>query len=219
MEIEVPLGRQHVLDQPVGRREQDRASRLDQAVAYGAHGVGLAGAGQSESQDIDASLDEAPIGQVVELLSERHRHPTPAPSTHASARHRGRAPGVALNGEVSVSRRRGEGSLGRKVALLWRGNPTPTRGCGQRIGAQLPTCPHRCCMGWSILSLLRCSIRTTSELTTCGSGWLLDLKSGRMIIVLNSLKLRSGLNGAGKSIYTGSGCAQDSYTLVWQLPD
>ena len=72
-----------------------------------------------------------------------------------------------------------------------------------------PSCPHRCCMGWSILSLLRCSIRTTSELTTCGSGWLLDLKSGRMIIVLNSLKLRSGLNGAGKSIYTGSGCAQD----------
>ena len=42
---------------------------------YGTHGVGLAGAGQSESQDIDASLDEAPIGQFVELLSERHRHP------------------------------------------------------------------------------------------------------------------------------------------------
>ena len=35
------------------------------------------------------------------------------------------------------------------------------------------------------------------------------LKSGRMIIALNSLKLRSGLNGAGRSIYTGSGCAQD----------
>ena len=39
-----------------------------QAVAQGAPGVGLAGAGQSEGQDVDAALDEAALGQMIQLL-------------------------------------------------------------------------------------------------------------------------------------------------------
>ena len=45
------------------------------SMAYGAHGVGLAGAWQSEGQEVDSTLHEAPIDQFAELLSERHRHP------------------------------------------------------------------------------------------------------------------------------------------------
>ena len=46
-----------------------------QAVAQGAPGVGLAGVGQPEGQHVDAALDEAALGQVVQLLPERQRHP------------------------------------------------------------------------------------------------------------------------------------------------
>ena len=42
-----------------------------QTVAQGAQGVGLAGAGQSEGQHVDAALDEAALGQVVQLLPQR----------------------------------------------------------------------------------------------------------------------------------------------------
>ena len=43
-----------------------------QAVAEGAPGVGLAGARQSEGQDVHAPLDEAALGQLVQLLAHRH---------------------------------------------------------------------------------------------------------------------------------------------------
>ena len=43
-------------------------ARFHQAVAQGAKGVGLAGAGQSEGQDVDAALDEAALGQMIQLL-------------------------------------------------------------------------------------------------------------------------------------------------------
>ena len=39
-----------------------------QAVADGAQGVGLASAGQSEGQHVDAALDKAALGQLVQLL-------------------------------------------------------------------------------------------------------------------------------------------------------
>ena len=39
-----------------------------QTVAQGAQGVGLAGAGQSEGQHVDAALDEATLGQLIQLL-------------------------------------------------------------------------------------------------------------------------------------------------------
>ena len=39
-----------------------------QAVAQGAPGVGLAGAGQPEGQHVDAALDEAALGQMIQLL-------------------------------------------------------------------------------------------------------------------------------------------------------
>ena len=54
-----------------------------QPVAQGAQGVGLAGAGQSEGQDVDAVLDETALGQMVQLLAQRQGHPVvleePAP--------------------------------------------------------------------------------------------------------------------------------------------
>ena len=36
--------------------------------------MGLAGAGQSESQDVDTPLHEAALGQLVQLLPERQGH-------------------------------------------------------------------------------------------------------------------------------------------------
>ena len=46
-----------------------------QPVAQGAPGVGLAGAGQPEGQHVDAALDEAALGQLVQLLAQGQRHP------------------------------------------------------------------------------------------------------------------------------------------------
>ena len=37
--------------------------------------MSLAGAGQSESQDVDAPFHEAPLGQLVQLLSECQGYP------------------------------------------------------------------------------------------------------------------------------------------------
>ena len=54
-----------------------------QVVTQGAQDMGLAGAGQSESQDVDAPVDEAALGQLVHLLPQRQGHPVvfeePAP--------------------------------------------------------------------------------------------------------------------------------------------
>ena len=43
-------------------------ARFHQPVAQGAQRVGLAGAGQSKGQHVDAALDEAALGQLVQLL-------------------------------------------------------------------------------------------------------------------------------------------------------
>ena len=50
-------------------------SGFHQPVAQGAEGVGLAGAGQPEGQHVDAALDEAALGQVVQLLAQRQGDP------------------------------------------------------------------------------------------------------------------------------------------------
>ena len=67
---QVPLGCQQILHQPVGRGEENRSARLHQPVAHGAQGVGLAGAGQSEGQHVDAAVDEAAVGQFAQLLPQ-----------------------------------------------------------------------------------------------------------------------------------------------------
>ena len=46
-----------------------------QAVAQGAQGVGLAGAGQSKRQDVHAPIDKTTLGQMVKLLAQRQGHP------------------------------------------------------------------------------------------------------------------------------------------------
>ena len=72
---QIPLGGEEVLHQPVGRGEEQRPARLHQPVADGAQGVGLAGARQSEGQHVDAAVDEAAVGQLVQLPSQRQGHP------------------------------------------------------------------------------------------------------------------------------------------------
>ena len=64
----VALGGEEFLHQAVGRSEEDGVAGFHQAVAQGAPGVGLAGAGQPEGQHVDAVLDEAALGQLVQLL-------------------------------------------------------------------------------------------------------------------------------------------------------
>ena len=44
-------------------------------MSHSAQGVGLAGAGQSEGQHVDAAVYEATAGQLVQLLPERQGHP------------------------------------------------------------------------------------------------------------------------------------------------
>ena len=57
--------------QAVGRSEENGVAGFHQAVAQGAQGVGFAGAGQSEGQYVDAALDEAALGQMIQLLPQR----------------------------------------------------------------------------------------------------------------------------------------------------
>ena len=63
-----PSSRGRALHQAVGRSEEDGVAGFYQAVADGAQGVGLASAGQSEGQHVDAALDKAALGQLVQLL-------------------------------------------------------------------------------------------------------------------------------------------------------
>ena len=66
-----PAYQGQALYQAVGRCEEDGVARFHQPVAQGAPGVGLAGAGQSEGQHVGAALDEAALGQLVQLLAQR----------------------------------------------------------------------------------------------------------------------------------------------------
>ena len=74
------------LHQAVGRSEENGVAGFHQAVAQGTQGVGLAGAGQSEGQHVDAALDEAALGQVVQLLAQGQRHPVVLDSLPGLAR-------------------------------------------------------------------------------------------------------------------------------------
>ena len=68
-QVQVALGGEEFLHQAVSWGEEDGVASFHQAVAQGTEGVGLAGAGQSEGQDIDAALYEAALGQAIQLLS------------------------------------------------------------------------------------------------------------------------------------------------------
>ena len=74
-QIEVALGRQHILHEPVRRDEQNRASGLHQPVPYGAHRVRLAGARHTERKHVDAPVHEVTLGKPDELLPELHGRP------------------------------------------------------------------------------------------------------------------------------------------------
>ena len=55
--------------------KQHGASGLHQPVPYGAHGVRLAGAGQTESQHVHVTVHEVSFCKPDELLPEPHRRP------------------------------------------------------------------------------------------------------------------------------------------------
>ncbi len=69
------LGGEEFLYQAVGRSEEDGVAGFHQTVAQGTPGVGLAGAGQSEGQYVDAALHEAALGQMIQLLAQRQWDP------------------------------------------------------------------------------------------------------------------------------------------------
>ncbi len=69
------LGDKEFLHQTVGGSEEDGLAGLHQAVAQGAQGVGLAGAGQPEGQHVDAALDEAALCQMIQLLAQSQGDP------------------------------------------------------------------------------------------------------------------------------------------------
>ncbi len=74
-QVEVALGGQQVLHQAVGRCEEDGVARFHQAVAQGTERVGLAGAGETEGQHVDAVFHETALGQMVQLLTQCQGHP------------------------------------------------------------------------------------------------------------------------------------------------
>ncbi len=63
-QVQVALGEEKFLHQTVGWYEVDGNAGFHPAVAQGAEGVGVAGAGQREGQDIDAAFDELAVGQL-----------------------------------------------------------------------------------------------------------------------------------------------------------
>ena len=70
-QVQIALGGEEFLHQTVGRSEEYGVAGFHQAVAQGAERVGLAGAGQSEGQHVDAALHKAALGQLVQLLPQR----------------------------------------------------------------------------------------------------------------------------------------------------
>ena len=64
-------------------------------MAQGAPGVGLAGAGQPEGQHVDAALDEAALGQVVQLLAHSQWDPVVLERFPGLARGAAGTPGAA----------------------------------------------------------------------------------------------------------------------------
>ena len=73
--VQVSLGGKEFLHQAVDWGKEDGVAGFHQPVPQGAQGVGLAGAGQSEGQDVDAVLHETALGQMVQLLAQRQGHP------------------------------------------------------------------------------------------------------------------------------------------------
>ena len=71
-QVQVSVGCKQLLHQPVGGGEEDRVPRFHQAAPHSAQRMGLAGPGKPEGQEVDATLDEAPLGQLVQLLPERY---------------------------------------------------------------------------------------------------------------------------------------------------
>ena len=69
-QIQVALGEEKFLHQTVGWDEEDGVAGCPPAVAQGAEGVGVAGAGWSKGGDIDAAFDELALGQMVQLLAQ-----------------------------------------------------------------------------------------------------------------------------------------------------
>ena len=72
-QLQIPLRRQELLHEAVGRHEEDGVAAVDERVADGAHRVTLADAGQAERQDIGGVVEEVAVGELVEAPHKRRR--------------------------------------------------------------------------------------------------------------------------------------------------
>ena len=72
-QLEIPLRRQELLHEAVGRHEEHGVAAVDERVADGAHRVALADAGQAEGQDIGRVVEEVAVGELVEATHQRRR--------------------------------------------------------------------------------------------------------------------------------------------------
>lgn len=70
-QFKLALGREEVLHEAEGRREEDAPPLLDERVPDGARRVGLAAAGQPEGQPVDGAVTEVAGGELAESLGER----------------------------------------------------------------------------------------------------------------------------------------------------
>ncbi len=126
-QVQVALGGKEFLYQAVGRSEEDGVAGSHQAVAQGTPGVGLAGAGQSEGQHVDAALHEAALGQMIQLLAQRQGDPVvleePAPV------------------KTGVSQVLPEGSLDSRRSRLmrrWRRSSASCSSTSKKVGRASP---------------------------------------------------------------------------------
>ena len=72
-QIEIPLRREQLLHEAVGRHEEHRVAALDERVADGTQRVALADAGQAEGQHIGRLVEEVALRELLELADQRRR--------------------------------------------------------------------------------------------------------------------------------------------------
>ena len=72
-QLEIPLRRQELLHEAVGRHEEHGVAAVDERVADGAHRVALADARQAEGQHIGRVVEEVAVGELVEATHQRRR--------------------------------------------------------------------------------------------------------------------------------------------------
>ena len=72
-QLEIPLRRQELLHEAIGRHEEHGVAAVDERVADGAQRVALADARQAERQHIGGVVEDVAVGELVESAHQRRR--------------------------------------------------------------------------------------------------------------------------------------------------